>query len=445
MKPIAITTALLLFSGSSLVAVFSYEQTAKMTGGMMAGMVKVMGAFSKQLREPIRTTVLVKGNRMARVSSLSGHIIDLDRETMTEINFQKRTCSVVTFAQMAEALKQMEAKLQSAKQDQGVEFKVKASAKDTGQTKEFSGLTAREKVLTIEMEGTDQQSGQKGSMVMTSDLWLAPVAGYEEVKSFYQRMAQKLNWSPDAGMFAQGRSHIARAMADLNKEAAALDGVPVFQVVKMGMKGDPNQPATAGSSRPAEQPQARQQEQPPAEKPSIGGALGRLGGGRLGGLGGLGRRKKSEPQPEQPAQPPPPAAETAPAQQGPPPDLSGSLMEMTIELTLFGFHSHLWDEPPNRAIHRSPEDHGPTDGGQAQRPPSQAAPTAARGRREHGGVAGRGGARVFPAPCHSGQLGALEGFSQPGAVDLVAPATAPESTEPLDLGAISGTPGNPAA
>lgn len=333
MKPIAITGLLLLSSGSSLLADFSYEQTAKMTGGMMAGMMKVMGAFSKQLREPIRTTVLVKGNRMARISSLSGHIIDLDRETITEINFQKRTYSVMTFAQMAEALKQMEAKLQSAKTEQGGELNVKASVKDTGQTKEFSGLTAREMVLTIEMEPKDQQSGQKGGMVMTSDMWLAPVAGYEEIRNFYQRMAQKLNWSPDAGMFAQGRSDIARAMANLNKEAAALDGVPVFQVVKMGMKGDPNQPASSGAPTPAQQPQASQQEQPPPEKPSIGGALGRLGGGRLGGLGGLGRRKKSEPQQEQPA--PPPAAETAPAQQGPPPDLSGSLMEMTSELTGF--------------------------------------------------------------------------------------------------------------
>ena len=336
MKPIAMTTAVLLWSGSSLVADFSYEQTAKMTGGMMAGMMKVMGALSKQLREPVRTTVLVKGNRMARISALSGHIIDLDRETITEINFQKRTYSVMTFAQMAEALKQMEAKLQSAKQEQGGELSVKASVKDTGQIKEFSGLTAREKVLTIEMEGTDQQSGQKGGMVMISNMWLAPVAGYEEIRSFHQRMAQKLNWSPDAGMFAQGRSDISRAMAALNKEAAGLDGLAVFQVVKMGMKGDPNQPAAAGTSTPAQQPQARQQEQPPAEKPSVGGALGRLGGGRLGGLGGLGRRKKSEPQPEQPAQqPPPPAAETAPAQQGPPPDLSGSLMEMTSELTGF--------------------------------------------------------------------------------------------------------------
>jgi hypothetical protein len=227
----------------------------------------------------------------------------------------------------------MEAKLQAAKSEKGAEMNVKASIQDTGQTKEFSGLTAHEKVLTLEMESTDPQSGQKGAMVMTSDMWLAPVAGYEEVRDFQKRMAQKLNWSPDAGMFAQGRSDIARAMANLNKEAAGMDGLPVFQVIKMGVKGDTAQSAAAGSSKPAEQPQARQQEQPPAEKPSIGGALGRLGGGRLGGLAGLGRRKKAEPQPEQ--QPAPPPTQTASQQQGPPPDLSGSLMEMTSELTGF--------------------------------------------------------------------------------------------------------------
>ena len=43
---------------------FSYEQTAKLTGGMLAGMMKFAGVFSKQAREPMVTTVAVKGDRM---------------------------------------------------------------------------------------------------------------------------------------------------------------------------------------------------------------------------------------------------------------------------------------------------------------------------------------------------------------------------------------------
>ena len=319
-KKIAVVAVL---SATCLLADISYEQTSRMTGGMMAGMMKIAGAFSKQAREPIRSTVLLKGNRMATLSAQSGHIIDLDKETMTEIDFQKRTYSVITLAQMAEALKQMEAQLKSAKGEQP-EMNVKASIKETGQTKQFSGVNAREFIMTLEMEGTDQQTGQKGAMVVTADMWVAQQPGYDQVRQFYQRMAQKLAWTPGAGMFTMGRSDMARAMADLQKEAAKLDGVPVYQVVKMGFKGEAGQAGQPAQPPPA----ARAPEQQPTENPSVGGALGRLGG-RLGGLGGLGRRKKAEQPAEQPA--PPPESAPAAAQ----PDVSGALMEMTTELTSF--------------------------------------------------------------------------------------------------------------
>jgi hypothetical protein len=311
--------ALAALGATCLLADFSYEQTSRMSGGMMAGVMKIAGAFSKQAREPMRTSVLIKGQRMAQLSPQSAHIIDLDKETITEIDFQKRTYSVITFAEMADSLKQLDAKLKSEKGEEA-DISVKVSVKDTGQSKPILGLTARELVMTLEMEGTDQKSGQRGVfMVVTSDMWVAQHPAYNEVREFNQRMAQKLNWTPGSGMFAQGRSEIMRGMADLQKEASKLDGVPVYQVVKMGFQGEA---AQAGQQPPA-QPRAQQpaEEQ---EKPSVGGALGRLGG-RFGGLGGLGRRKKPEPQ----AEPQPPAAETAP----PPGGASGALMEVTTEVT----------------------------------------------------------------------------------------------------------------
>ena len=324
---IALWAPLAALGTSCLWADFSYEQTSRMTGGMMTSVMKIAGAFSKQAREPIRSTVLVKGNRMARISSLSGHIIDLDRETITEIDFERRTYSVITFAQMAEALKQFEAKMKSEKGAEQADISAKASLKETGQTKPISGVNAHEVILTLEMEGTDKKSGERRTfMVMTADMWLGQQPGYNEVKEFYQRMAQKLNWTPGAGSFAQGRSDIMRGMADLQKEAAKLDGIPVYQVSKFSMKAEGMPEA---QQPPAEQPRAPQPQAEPQEKPSVGGALGRLGG-RLGGLGGLGRRRKSEPE----AAPQPQAApEAAPAAQ--PAAFSGTLMEITTELTGF--------------------------------------------------------------------------------------------------------------
>src|SRR5258708_39664822 len=71
-----------------LLADFSYEQSTKMTGGSMMGMMKLAGAFSKQAREPIQASVSVKGNRMVHGYKDHATVIDLDSETITEINFQ---------------------------------------------------------------------------------------------------------------------------------------------------------------------------------------------------------------------------------------------------------------------------------------------------------------------------------------------------------------------
>ncbi len=318
-RRIAIALALAGLGTTGLLADFSYEQTSRMTGGMMASVMKVTGVFSKQAREPIHTTVLIRGSRMAQLSARSGHIIDLDKETITEMDFQKRTYSVMTFAQMAEALKQLEAKMQAEKSRSASQVSVTGSVKNTGQSKPIAGLNAREMVMTLEMEGTDNKTGERGIfMVMTSDMWMAEPAGYDEVRQFYRRMAEKLNWMPGAGAFAQGRSEISRGMAELQKEANKLDGVAVYQVVKMGFPGG----AGEADQPPAEQPRAQQPAEA-QEKPAVGGALG-----RLGGLGGLGRRKKTEPQAE--PQPAPPAETAPPAGGG-----SRSLMEVTTEASGF--------------------------------------------------------------------------------------------------------------
>ncbi len=307
--------ALAGLSAVGLHADFSYEQTSKITGGMMASMMKVVGVFSRSAREPIRTSVLLKGDRMAHATPESVTVIDLSKETITEIRLKQKTYSVMTFAQMAQFLDQMSKK--AAKENEGkADLNFKASVKETGQTRQISGLNTHEVILTLLMEGTDKETGNKGSMNMTSNMWMATdVPGYQEMNAFYQRMAQKLAWMPGSGVFTQGRGDIAKAFGDLQKEASKLQGVPVLQTVVMGGAG------TGQPGQPAAQPAPKQEQR---ESPSIGGALG-----RLGGLGGLGRRKKEEPKQEEQPQP---AASGSGASAGAP---AGTLLEMTTETTNF--------------------------------------------------------------------------------------------------------------
>ncbi len=331
LRRIFLAGALVCLPAGSLLADFSYEQTAKITGGMMAGAMKFAGAFSKEAREPMVTTVVVKGNRMAHISRSHISIIDLDKETITSVNVPKKEYSVMTFADMGEMMKRMSEKMQS--KDANADVNWKASMNDTGQKKVINGFNAHEVIMKIEMEGTDKKSGQKGSMIMTTDMWMTTgIAGYSEVRDFYRKMASKVAWSPGStGMFA--RPDMAKGMAELMKESAKLDGVPVLQLVKMGAAGDEASMAKYRDAQ-AKQEQAKRDNPPPsAGEVAAGAALGRLGG-LAGGLGGFGRRKKQAAEQEAP----PAKTEASPASSNSSSgggDPSGALMEMTTELTNF--------------------------------------------------------------------------------------------------------------
>jgi hypothetical protein len=176
-----------------------------------------------------------------------------------------------------------------------------------------------------------------------ADLWLAPkIAGYDEVRNFHRRMAEKMAWGPGmAGGLGQSQPGMMKGMAELSREAAKLDGVPVLQITRMGSSAQ----AMADFSTAGQQ-QAQGQPEMPSAREAAGGAAGnaagaaaersaagRLGrlGGLAGGLGGLRRGRKQESQPE----PPPPQQQQAPPAQGQAGVPGGVLMETTTELSGF--------------------------------------------------------------------------------------------------------------
>jgi hypothetical protein len=319
---------------STLFADFTYEQSSKITGGMMAGMMKFAGAFSKQAREPMNSTVMVKGDRMAMINKDRISVIDVGKETFTDIDLQKKTYAVITFADMMRAMQKASEKVKTGDAD----MSFKADVKNTGATKQISGFDAKQTILTLTMEGTDKKSGNKGAMVVTTDMWLAPsMAGYGEVRDFYMKMAQKMSWSPNSGIFgalAAQQPGMSKGMAEVYKEMSKLDGVPVLQIVRMSGAGE-GMPSDADLAA-AQQQQQQQQEQPaPTASEAAGtaaaGRTGRLGAiaGGLGGFGGFGRKKKQAE--EQQQQQAPQQTQSQPATAAAP----GTLIELTTEMTSF--------------------------------------------------------------------------------------------------------------
>lgn len=329
---------------------FSFEQTSKMTGGAMMGMMRVAGAFSKAAREPMRSTIMVKGDKMATVAGDRVTIIDLGAETFTDVDLNKKTYATITFAEMGRAMQKMAEKMGQQKGAEGANLQFKAEVKPTGAAKTIQGLNTKQTIVKLALEGTDQKTGNTGAMEFTMDMWLAPdMPGYEEVRSFYTRMAQKVAWNPmGGGAMAAMMSQHAKGMSELVKEMSKLEGIPVVQITRIGGTGT-GMPSEAEIAA-AQQGAAQQQQEQPA--PSVGdaagqaagqaaagaalGRAGRLGGlaGGLGGFGGFGRKKKQQQQEEQVQQAPPPQqqqASAAPAGGS----ASGALMEMTTELSGF--------------------------------------------------------------------------------------------------------------
>ncbi len=114
-KKIASLMIVVCFCRSSVGrADFKYTESAKITGGMMAGMMKVMGAFSKEARQasgPMQSTTYVKGNRI-RMEDAKGEvqIFDLDGRRIIGIDAQKHAYSVITFDEMRAAIQSAQAK-----------------------------------------------------------------------------------------------------------------------------------------------------------------------------------------------------------------------------------------------------------------------------------------------------------------------------------------------
>lgn len=301
----------MLVGSAGLRADFSYEQTSAVTGGVMKSAMKVVGIFSHKASRPMKTRMVVKGSRLARIEQDRIQITDLDAETITTIYPKKKRYQVVTFDQMRRYLQKMTAKRGNGNNAQHPEFKVKVSVNPTGKEKMIQGRDAREYDVKVRMESQDQKSNQSGGMVMDMHSWMAkPAAGYGEVREFYRRLGAKLHWMPGGtimGMFTRGNKGSAEGINSVYKEAAKLNGMPVLQVISMGA------PESETGQQPASGSAATKQEQEPQ---SLEGSIVR----GLGGFGRFGRRhkkKKTEQQQSGPASSP------------------GVLMEMTVTYSNF--------------------------------------------------------------------------------------------------------------
>ena len=316
---------------------YTYQQTTQLTGGSLLHMMKTVGVFSSQARhvgDPVVSTIYLKDNRLANVSPDNIQIIDLDKETITQIDVPKRTYTVMTFAQMRQAIEAARAQAQqqpaqrpaqpAASPDaQNVKMSFDVKVRNTGAQREISGLQSSESILTLMLNATDTQTQQSGSMAITNDMWMVPsIPGYDQVRDFYKRFASKMSDATlglgfDFSKMLSQNPAAGQALNDMAGEVQKLKGVPIMQVMRMGttVNGQPL-PAASEAPLPADSGPA-----PPSAGQVAKGAMASM----IPGHFGFGKKKDNPPDQA--------ASQNSTAAQGQP--TSAILMETQITTSSF--------------------------------------------------------------------------------------------------------------
>jgi hypothetical protein len=327
MKPCTLVLCAPLLACRLALADASYQESVQITGGQLVETLRSMPFLPKsmkQLLEPIKTTKLVHGNQFASVSKQATEIIDLDQETVTRIDTDKKTYSVTTFAQMRQAMQDGAKKLQEAQtkgakeQPAGgapadgapasrMQVTFEVSVTDPAASKVINGQSTKEQVLTMKAHVTDpnpptDSQVQTMTYSIITDIWTAPEPSeMKEVDEFYGRYAKKLMQGVDmaallkamtpsidgaavAPLFAKNPG-MGPALQEASKKMAAemakIKGTRILEISRMGGEA---MVAPTGDVPPADAP-------PPPSTASKLGALGSAIGGSL--LGGFGKKSNS--------------------------------------------------------------------------------------------------------------------------------------------------------
>jgi hypothetical protein len=278
-----------------LLADFRYEQTTRITKGMVTKM-----AFGKK-PEPTLTTSYFKGSRMANVSKDSKTILDFDKQLFTVVNVEKKEYWQMTFEEMRQAMANLQAEMNDATKGKDVNMNMKFDAKSTGVEKEVGGVNAKQVIFTIETGASDGKSS--GTMMkMVSDSWHSEsVAGYAEYRAFFERLKDKGGWLNMGNPMAQmgGQPGMVEGMRKMAEEMQKTPGIAVLTITRMTMPGMNFSMSGGGANGANGQPvnagEAAKEAGGEAVGRKVAGSMGGLVGGALGGrLGGFGRKKKDD-------------------------------------------------------------------------------------------------------------------------------------------------------
>ena len=317
----ASTLCLILTMSFVLKGDLKYLESTQITGGMMEGMTKMLGLFGAKGLTNTLSTNYIKGDRMRHDSFTNNElthseIVRLDREDVVSIDHKRKSYSVMTFEQIHQ---QMVKTMQSMKNpdknadnnarknssNPDMKFEPKISIKDSGETRVINGYNTKHMIVSVQLEGQDQKTNDKGSFGVDSDLWITKdIQGFEEQKDFYKKYLLKMGtmfipMGAGAGTSPTAQDpRVGQALEELRKQSEKMEGVPVLTIASVNISGT----STGGSQSTQASSSSQETSSSTDSQEAVGKSLGKV----LGGFGGFGHKKKKdeEPKPTSPAQSP---------------------------------------------------------------------------------------------------------------------------------------------
>lgn len=261
------------FVASACLADATMQQKTEMRfGGAIGDVINVFGRSSTH--EGLTSETAVHGKRKSTRTGDSGEIIDLDQEKIYHVDYDGKTYTVTTFADLRKQYEdQKERARKQAKPDskgeKGPEYEVDFSVKSTGQKESINGWNTHEEIATVTVREKGKKLEESGGFVLTADMWIGPLlSAMREMAEFDRKFMQKVYGSAFEGDMRQMAAMMAAtpAFAKAMKtfgEKSNVDGTPIRTTMTFETVAGTNQTASEQSSSPS-----------PAA--AIGGLLGRM-------------------------------------------------------------------------------------------------------------------------------------------------------------------------
>ncbi len=212
--------------------------------------------------KPTKTVTYLKGNVLrsdqfdSKGKLTQSQILDLDRGVLIQIDHQEKQYSEISFAEWKKNLEAMRESMQEAEMEQpsseemdkdpdkDVKWDIQVDIETPGDTRKIAGYQAEKVILrlklTADVKERNQETGEmedsgKGGINVISTIWVSKnVPGFDEMKSFQTKLAEKLGYAPAdfrlgnmVNQLQESYPQLAAALERFDEEKEKLDGVPL--------------------------------------------------------------------------------------------------------------------------------------------------------------------------------------------------------------------------